>query len=327
MRCSSICNYLIRENYDVIFAVSDMQSLEFVEKQGHEAVILDSNFNKFLKKNGEDLADYAISRNASIILVDSYAVTYEFFLALADKVNDHSIKLSFIDDCYSYANGFSTIPNRYPVDLVVNYTFGFDGHDYRAVYDGYEKCLIGPKYAPIRKGFNDQKRQEPSGQLRILVTTGSTNPNKTLERIVSTLMKRIDVAKVQVIVGASAVYEGVSDNRLEFLFNVSNMSELMLNSTFAISAGGSTLYELSATGTPTIVLPIFENQLRNTEEFLKLDLGLGVSNLEWTTQELDELIGRMMNNESLRNSYSEKMRRTVDGLGAKRVADALLHLV
>ena len=51
--------------------------------------------------------------------------------------------------------------------------------------------------------------------------------------------------------------------------NVTNMAELMAESEVALSAGGSTLYELCAVGVPVIAFSFAENQERLVQTFVK----------------------------------------------------------
>ena len=52
-----------------------------------------------------------------------------------------------------------------------------------------------------------------------------------------------------------------SRRRVSFVRAPDTLLPLMLEADLAIAAGGQTLYELAATGTPTVALALFENQI------------------------------------------------------------------
>ena len=72
----------------------------------------------------------------------------------------------------------------------------------------------------------------------------------------------------------------IENNNVKLYFNA-NMSKLMSNSDLAISACGSTLYELAACGIPTIGIIVAENQERLGK--IMHDRGM-VYNLGWSSK-------------------------------------------
>ena len=92
----------------------------------------------------------------------------------------------------------------------------------------------------------------------------------------------------------------------------------------AISAGGTTLYELSAKGTPAISYAFADNQLRNAEQFAADGLIPYAGDVR-----VDDVYGNIYllyqkcKNPGIRKQYSEKMQKVIDGRGAARIASLL----
>ncbi len=106
--------------------------------------------------------------------------------------------------------------------------------------------------------------------------------------------------------------------------NVADMSRLMRESDIAVSAGGSTMYELSAVGVPIVCFSFVDNQERIVRGFVEKGLvPFGGDYLAQGGAMLEEAVShieRLAADFGLRQSYSERLRRVVDGQGAMRIA-------
>ena len=109
--------------------------------------------------------------------------------------------------------------------------------------------------------------------------------------------------------------------------NVSNMAYLMQECDIAIAAAGSTLYELCACGTPTITYILADNQIPGAESFEKKGLMLhaGDCRKDGFTQYLYKAMVILMHDEVMRKRMSTQMKQTVDGIGAKRLAQKIVR--
>lgn len=109
--------------------------------------------------------------------------------------------------------------------------------------------------------------------------------------------------------------------------NVSRMSEIMLKSDMAISAGGSTLYELCACGTPTLAIVIADNQremvdMMSSEGYI---ISLGWHG-ELADMELLQKIKLLCADYEKRVSLSKKMQKLVDGEGVRRIVEEIIKI-
>jgi spore coat polysaccharide biosynthesis predicted glycosyltransferase SpsG len=109
--------------------------------------------------------------------------------------------------------------------------------------------------------------------------------------------------------------------------NVKNMSQLMLDCDIAVSAGGSTLYELCACGTPTVTFALADNQLDGVSCFgdgYMINAGDIRENEELCLSNMQDGLQRLFSDYELRCDMTRKGQTLVDGRGALRIAEAIL---
>ena len=100
----------------------------------------------------------------------------------------------------------------------------------------------------------------------------------------------------------------------------------MTEADVVISAGGTTLYELCACGTPSISYSMADNQLLNVEQFCEDKLIPYAGDLRQdavVSNVLALLESQSMQYES-RKEVSSKMQELIDGRGAKRIARKII---
>lgn len=324
MRCASIASEMQKLGEEILFVVSDAQSASLIDAIGFSEEIIGGNSQSFSADDGAALEQLAKGREATAILVDSYAVCDSFFAPLSGK-----IAVTYLDDAYTFTNGILDAPKKWDVARVVNYGFGCSEANYRVVYGSNgTDLLIGPVYAPVRKEFVDQDYSAAASIRHILVTSGGTSPEQALERMVQGCLGALPDVCIDVLVGRMADFDNSAFRNANLVIHndVQDMASLMLSADLAVCAAGSTLYELCCMGVPTIALPIAENQLPNAQGFVQRGLGLAIDALDWTATDVAEMVKRMKNKD-FRQQLSERARSEVDGLGARRIAQALANLV
>lgn len=323
VRCAAIAQAAIKYGHDVVFAVSDSQSAQLVDYYEYTSVVLGGNPFRYSSDDGKRVAEYVRVRDVSCILIDSYAVNDLFFRSVAGA----PCKVAYIDDVYTYETGLQALPSRWKVDCVINYGFGSSEKEYQRVYsDQKVDLMIGPRFAPVRKCFIN-KNHSPSNQIhKVLVTCGSTNPAYSLERITQACLEVLPDAQIDVVIGKMAKFDSKRFSMFDIKEHrgISDLSRLMSAADLVISAAGTTLYELCSIGVPTIALPIVGNQLANAHAFSFGGIGLSVESLNWRVDDVVGCIERIVQGRVDRNMLQEKMKSTVDGLGAARIASSIL---
>ena len=109
--------------------------------------------------------------------------------------------------------------------------------------------------------------------------------------------------------------------------NVTNMSELMRKCDVAISASGTTLYELSACGIPTICYILEDNQINGAESFEAEGIMVNAGDIRIQPDFFESVLYRLR---ELRDNYTQRIKmhemsqKKIDGSGAIRLAQCLL---
>lgn len=277
MRCMAIAAKLASRGVQPIFIVSSEESRAFVGSRGYHAEMMTDDPFSYSEASASRLAGYCSEFGANV-LIDSYGVNELFFRALRERC---SSKIAYIDDLFTYAHGIEKRPIRYSLDLVNSYSFYANESEYESAYAGSDtKLFIGPVYAPVRDVFCGGGYVVKDDVRNVLITTGSTNPDRMLEKIVKLCAEALRGVEFDVVVGPLAEYSGSCKDGVKLFEDPSDIARLMKSSDLVISAGGTTLYELSAVGVPTLAFPMVENQIRNVIGFA--DRGLGIALPEYS---------------------------------------------
>jgi spore coat polysaccharide biosynthesis predicted glycosyltransferase SpsG len=120
------------------------------------------------------------------------------------------------------------------------------------------------------------------------------------------------------------IIEG-SDNKFAIHRDVPNMAEMMFHADFAISSGGMTAYELMATGTPAIIVPSTDVELKVAKAFEHVGAALCISCWDHCgTWKLQEAITMILESSQKMTKISNRGPEIIDGRGRKRVASIIV---
>ena len=314
MRCLSIADAAKEMGKDTVFITADGKPAEMLRSRGYEPVILQTQWND-MESELETLIPLIQKEGIAQLLIDSYQVTREYLTKLEEYT-----EVFYLDDLDAF---------EYPVSNVICYANYYK----QLSYENYKRktnFYLGTSYMPIRKVFQNCKAKVIKENIEnIMILSGGSDHYNMIENITE-LFKYNKEVQLDIICGAFYPdFEGLKNkfsgySNLHFYQNVSNLDEYMEKADLAISAGGTTLYELSAKGTPTISYAFADNQLRNVEQFDADGLIPCAGDVR-----VDDVYGNIYKlyveskNPRLRKQYSEKMQMVIDGQGAARIASLL----
>lgn len=339
MRCLSLANAFRKAGYLVYFFTKYNMGIALIEKEKFEVIRIPSEEKEtegFFYGNSEQLVDEADvilallhQYKIDILIVDSYNITNQYFLTLKSSVSC----LAYIDD---------ENKSTYPVDVVINGNVTAAYLGYRK-YDDNQVLLLGPQYNMIRDEFkNISPRGIRENVEEIMITTGGSDPYHMTEKLLNIFLNNDYFSKIRlnVLVGGGfttsqdlihlsqnhdqvALYSNTVADTPELMWH-SSISEIMLRSDIAISAGGSTLYEFAACGVPVLAFVVAENQRFLVEKMEHLGY---IINLGWYNQICEEqVVGHtrsLMNDCAARTKMSSKCLGLVDRLGTERIVKEL----
>jgi UDP-2,4-diacetamido-2,4,6-trideoxy-beta-L-altropyranose hydrolase len=264
----------------------------------------------------------ANQHNAQWIVVDGY----QFDGNYQRKMKDSGRNLLFIDD-YGHAD-------HYCADIVLNQNLHAHENLYRR-RETYTKLLLGTRIVLLRREFvkwQGWKREAPPVVRRILVTFGGGNDRSMTCKVIRAL-KQADLngAEVTVIAGPTSPHLEVirkelmgSTLKFHLLSAVDDMATLMASADIAISAAGSTCWELAFMGLPSLVLPLADNQVPIAEELNRKGVAIRLDAQKMdSASEITSRIIHLIRSHDTRSMMTEKGQKLVDGEGPERV---LMHM-
>jgi len=199
-------------------------------------------------------------------IVDSYEVSPEYLKEIRKEFPE--ILIIAIDDLGGKV---------YPVNILINGNLYAEKLDYVEQKKLGTKLLLGPQFLILREEFQKCLPRKIRNQVEdILITFGGSNDAGLIERVLQ-ILANMNLAKVKFhLVSGCGFSKRVKEEFMNYLnvifystLSGREMRDLMKKADLAISAGGSTLYELAKCGVPTIAIPIADNQIMLTEEMEK----------------------------------------------------------
>lgn len=317
MRCLSIAKAFLLHGQDSLFVIADEKSKALIESNGFQTICLDIIWTD-LESELQILINVIRERQPEIILVDNYFATGNYLKTISQEC-----RVAYIDDMNL---------ERYDVDAIINYNIYAAVYDYSWYIGTKTKLILHPQYAPLRDEFKGCPKHEIKNVSDVLISAGGADPEKITEKLIRDVCPEYTNIVFHFIVGA--LNPGIADikklaaDKMNAVLHINekHMSDLMKNCDIAISAAGTTLYELCATGTPTITYTLADNQIIAAEQFDKQGIILSAGDCRNDNEfekRLILLLKKMINDEPLRRKLSEKMQTLVDGNGADRIAKIL----
>ncbi len=267
----------------------------------------------------------AVRECGTVILVDSYYVTDSYLAALGRMAY-----VILMDDMGHHC---------YPADCIVNYNAPADPEAYHRLYQGSPaRLLIGSRYVPLRRQFTDggagdgAKPEQPVHD--VLITTGGGDSENIAGRILDKIYS--EAFSFHLVTGRFNPFfwelkelEREHGN-VHIHHDVEDMAGLMRRCQIALTAGGSTIYELAALGVPFICFSYAENQEALVEYVggsrIAGSAGAWHRDQPKTLEAIGRLFKELAADPGLRCAYSESERAMTDGKGAGRLAQEIADL-
>ena len=318
MRCLSIAHAFSELGDEVIFVTADHKADPMIQSKGFEILCLDSDYSQ-METEINGFACLINRMNPELLIVDSYYVTKLYFDSLSPYV-----KIAYIDDINE---------SSWNVDFLINYNIFSTVYDYSGYDKKKTKMIISPRYTPLREEFiNISEYSIKNTATDIFVSAGGSDPQHVSELIMRNICNKFPQITFHFIIGALNpkinVLKGISNDVANIVLHVNetHMAHLMRKCDVAISAAGTTLYELCACGVPTITYILADNQIAAAEQFEKNGLMLNAGDCRGNddfSKNIEKKITELINDYTLRKTMSDKMMSIVDGKGAQRIVSVL----
>nr|WP_255783399.1 UDP-2,4-diacetamido-2,4,6-trideoxy-beta-L-altropyranose hydrolase [Oceanobacillus alkalisoli] len=297
----SLENRLIKENINVLkIPTTTLGSISDAEE----------TIRKFKEVNGE------------VLIIDGY----NFLGSYQEKIMNSGIKSIVIDD-HHYSDFYCT-------NVILNK--GLNAKNIKYKINTEAKLLLGPDYTTLRREFlkYNRIRNIPEKAKEILITFGGSDPKDITSRALKSLVEITEDINLTIVVGSAYKYQdklneyaSKLNGNYQVLSNVDNMASLMERSDLAITAGGTTLYELAFMGLPSITIKTVANQ-KSAKYFADLYNATVYLGDEEKLTTNDFLSGmNIISDKSLREKISRNCFNLVDGKGNNKVIKQIVNLM
>jgi UDP-2,4-diacetamido-2,4,6-trideoxy-beta-L-altropyranose hydrolase len=263
-----------------------------------------------------ETAAIARSMGATWVVVDGY----HFGSAYQQRVRDGGSSLLVIDD-YGHTD-------HYRCDIVLNQNLHADESLY-SHRESQTELLLGPRYALLRREFcrwQGWKRTIAETATKVLVTLGGSDPDNATLKVIEALRNDSGSRMKSVVVvgdcnpNYQAIETAAQKHSTEVMRGVTDLPALMAWADVAVSAGGTTCWELAFMGLPSLLLILAENQRASVEELDKLGVAKKIGwHSSITSSEMAQHINSLSLSPLTRNVMSSRGSAMIDGLGAVRV--------
>jgi UDP-2,4-diacetamido-2,4,6-trideoxy-beta-L-altropyranose hydrolase len=333
MRMLALAGGCRRLGFGVSFAVGDIPGTiaRKITDLGCELILVTAERGS--EDDANETHNLATDRNADWLVLDGYCFDDHY----QGLVKPDTSLLMVVDD---FGHG-----THFNADMVLNQNAYADASRYHELPD--TKVLCGIRYTMLKPEFDRQQNDKTQKQKvrgtakRILVTMGGSDTENFTLPVVQAL-GQIDGCRaadliVDCVTGPNFAHEQTlrtfersSEFRFRIHRNVDRMDVLMRNADLAITAGGSTCYELAKLGIPAIAIPTAENQVpvvkdlakRNTLcRFKAAQVQRGTGKNEKNV--LSKFIKTIIDDAPQRQAMSDAGKKLIDGRGVNRVARAM----
>lgn len=323
-RCMSIARFLRKAGKECIFLLAEEKYTHLLLEEGFTYHVLNISWEDWNAGIGVVKA-WIHEHEPECLVVDSYRVTQDFFAELIEEV-----PILYMDDLCNCV---------YRINAAVHYS-EWPGENVLA--DLYKETDVevyaGMQYMPLREAFarNEERKER---RYDLLITTGGSDPYHITLQLLRKLVSHpfwksraicAILGKMNSDSEAIGQLAGIHSN-ITVMQNISNMDEVMRQSYYAVTAGGTSVYELMASRVAFVCFGFSDDQAYFGERLeahgnalwagdARDDAARVVSIL---VEKLEILRGRPEEENRL---LIKQNRELLDGQGASRIADIIINL-
>lgn len=323
MRCLALAQAVQRQGgvvYFAIFACSVPLQNRLIDEGFKLCHLLSCELGSLL--DAQKTAQFAKQLQCDWVCVDGY----QFGTDYQQYLNQLGCRSLFLDD-YGHAESYSA-------DLILNQNLSAQPNLYQNRIPN-TRLLLGIKYTLLRKEFwqwRGWQRKISTVANHLLITLGGSDPNNVTAWVLDALQKiQNQTFKITVIVGntnphRNALIEKVkhSIHEIDLVFDAIDMSSYLVSANLAISAGGSTTWELAFLGLPSLIVTLADNQRAIAQALHEKGIAISVGEAsELNADQFVNLLQQLAHNPEHRQMMSQKGQALIDGEGGDRVVMAM----
>ncbi len=320
-RCTSLAYEFVEQGHRV-FLVAGKESRipDWAEKTYTEISYIDHPWD--INSEEKLFKEIIKTRPIDVIVIDTYEASKEYY----EFISHYARVEAIFDDMGQVC---------FPTDVLIN------GNIYapKLSYSEYRKnntlLLLGSRYVPLRPHFRKIKPASASEKAsKVLITFGGSDILNATPAVLDVIVQEgfHDLVEFNVVIGPAftgsdrikEISAGIENIKL--IYNPDNMADIMRDMDLAVSAAGSTVYELACLGVPGIIFTMIDNQEMIAkamhEEGTCISLG---SFNALSCERFPEVFKDLLQNYAVRKAMHDKAVESFDAIGAARCVEAIIQ--
>jgi UDP-2,4-diacetamido-2,4,6-trideoxy-beta-L-altropyranose hydrolase len=322
MRCLALAQAWQDAGGEAVFAMAEPSPAihERLLAEGIKVVLLGERPGS--REDARATSDLANQHGVRWVVVDGYHFQSDYQRCMKDA----RLKVLFVDDA-----GKS---GPYSADIVLNQNL----HAGALMYSqrGRDtRLLLGASYILLRRdftAFREVHHPVRAVARKLLVSIGGSDPDNITAKVFE-MLPGLEVTgweAIAVVAENSPCFAGLAETiriaalPIEIVQNAGDMAKLMRWADLAITAGGTTIWELAFMGVPAVAMTRGEHERLLLQAAAAQGVAIDVGPFQSVTpRELGRVVASLALDEARRLNMSAAGRTLVDGLGATRVVQAM----
>jgi UDP-2,4-diacetamido-2,4,6-trideoxy-beta-L-altropyranose hydrolase len=310
MRCLALADAL--KNYKVksifVMAGDEPGGKAIVLKRKHQVIMINS-----LSAGEECVFLNRIIENElpGAVVLDGYNFNYDYQI----KINTKGAPLV----CLGWSSDYRTA-----ADIAINQNIWASPDLYAGQVKPGATLLLGTRYAMLPQEYRHRKNEVRRNCEHILITLGGGKYSR-LALSIYEMLRDLPYYFTVVLGPYSDETTARGNGNLEIIKSRDSLYSLLRETDLAITAGGSTIWELCCLGVPFITYILSDNQEQNATALHESGVTINMGWISQLDQEsLRQTITLLAGNYEQRASMAQRGQTLVDGFGADRVAKTIV---
>ncbi|MGA1870289.1 MAG: UDP-2,4-diacetamido-2,4,6-trideoxy-beta-L-altropyranose hydrolase [bacterium] len=326
MRCIALAQGFQKKGFITTFLVRKLECADLyrilLEKDNFHYIFLDDEAEGLEC----DLGGLSGHNNSTIVIFDNYDVTTSQMVEFKKKYSN----LIAIDDMAD---------RDFCVDLIINQNINAESLVYKTM--GEVRFLLGTRYVLLRDDVLRMRKKENSIRHDpfVFMSFGGGDTFSRIKHLLGMfhhIDQRLesplrilwalpaDAAQIEKIEGITSDFKKI---KIEMISGNYELASIMKDADFAITAAGTSVFELAFLGVPQIVFIIDDNQEVTGRKVNEKGFGTFLGRSENAEEkEFIELFFEFLRNRIMRQRMSKKGKAFIDGRGVERVVDHIMDL-
>jgi UDP-2,4-diacetamido-2,4,6-trideoxy-beta-L-altropyranose hydrolase len=259
MRCMALAQSLVKSGHDVVFCMSQGPQ-HFCRNRADWVGEILSMVDIDKKAEPEWISKQCADLSADWLVLDGY----QFDQAYRHSLQNNAYKLAVFDDMNNSGALYA--------DMVINGAPNAALHNYQITAPNAQ-LAIGQDYQVLRQEFLQVISGKWEDRKNLTLMFGGSDPKKLTISVLQSLQKNNTSMPITIITGAA--YDGLSDLTdwiknsgldITHLHDCQNMAAVLVNTKLALSAAGSSQFELRACAVPSVLVVVAQNQQNASQD-------------------------------------------------------------